>query len=557
MKIAIAQLNPTVGDVSGNIRKLRDTIDGITVNSVDLAVFPELYLCGYPPRDMLNLPWFIDRIENALHSVVKISSTRPDLGILVGTVRHTSIDNRQSTIDNLYNTAILIEGGRILFEQRKQLLPFYDVFDEKRYFTSGERGDVFEYRGEKLGISICEDAWNDPQFEELLHYDRNPIAQLAESGASLLINISASPYHLHKELNRYERYAHHARRWGVPMVFIGQVGASDDLIFDGRSMVFDAKGRRIALLKAYEEEVRIVDTGIAGTNEEYPSIPDMESLRQALALGIKDYMTKTGIRNAFIGLSGGIDSALTACLAVDAIGSDNVSAVTMPSEYSSPGSVADSLKLSENLNIRCDVISITSILAQYKTTLADPFKGKVTDITEENLQARIRGDILMAYSNKFGGIVLNTGNKSETAVGYCTLYGDMCGGLAVISDLPKMMVYELACWYNRDSEIIPEAILNKPPSAELKPGQHDQDTLPPYEILDGILDRFLERHESIEEIVEAGFERDTVEWVVEAVNRSEYKRRQAAPGLRVTTRAFGTGWRMPIAARRSKEIAKN
>ncbi len=547
MKIALAQLNPTVGDIKSNLAELKQTVDGIKPGSADLVVFHELYLCGYPPRDLLSLPWFVDRLESALDEVKNISNKRPDLGIILGTVRRSGIVGGKG----LYNSAVFIQDGKLLFEQHKQLLPTYDVFDESRYFDAGSAYRVFDYKSEKLGISICEDAWNDPDFEEKLSYSHNPIEILASNNASLMINISASPYHLHKDKIRYGRYSHHARKWGVPMFFVSQVGGNDDLIFDGRSLVFDADGRHITLLKPFEEDVRIVDSNQVGSNKEYPSLPDMEALRKALTLGIKDYLAKCGFRNAILGLSGGIDSALTACLAVDAIGRDNVRAITMPSDYSSRGSVDDSLKLAENLGIRCDVIPISNILAQYEVSLKKPFTGLESDVTEENLQARIRGNLLMAYSNKFGGIVLTTGNKSELAVGYCTLYGDMSGGLAVISDLPKMMVYELARWYNREEEIIPQTILSKPPSAELKPGQTDQDTLPPYEILDEILDMYIEQRLSDDDIVEKGFDRETVNWVVKAIDHNEYKRRQAPVGLRVTTKAFGTGWRMPIAMRKT------
>jgi len=547
VKIALAQLNSTVGDIRSNLAILKQTVDGIKTGSADLVVFHELYLCGYPPRDLLSLPWFIDRLESSLDEVKNISNSRPDLGIILGTVRRSGIVGGKG----LYNSAVFIQDGKLIFEQHKQLPPTYDFFDESRYFDAGSANQVFDYKGEKLGISICEDAWNDPDFEEKLFYSHNPIEVLARNNASLMINISASPYHLHKDKIRYGRYSHHARKWGVPMFFIGQVGGSDDLIFDGRSMAFDAEGRHIALLKPFEEDVCIVDSSQVGSEDEYTSLPDMEALRKALTLGIRDYLAKCGFKNAILGLSGGIDSALTACLAVDAIGCENVRAITMPSDYSSRGSVNDSLKLAKNLDIKCDVIPISNILAQYEASLKEPFAGFEPDVTEENLQARIRGNMLMAYSNKFGGIVLATGNKSELAVGYCTLYGDMSGGLAVISDLPKMMVYQLARWYNREEDIIPQTILNKSPSAELKPGQTDQDTLPPYEILDDILDMYLEQRLSEDEIVERGFDRETVNWVVKAIDRSEYKRRQAPLGLRVTTRAFGAGWRMPIAARRA------
>ncbi|NQT35750.1 NAD+ synthase [bacterium] len=547
MRVAIAQLNPIVGDVKGNIAKLRNSLNLIKPGDADLIVFPELYLCGYPPRDLLNLPWFIERLENGLKEVIRISASRTDIGILMGTVRC----NDREMGRGLFNSALLIEAGKLLFETHKRLLPSYDVFDESHYFDTGEESNIFSYRGEKFGISIFEDAWNDPQFEKHVNYDRNPIEDLAKAGASLLINISASPYHLKKEYERFERYSHHSQHWSIPLIYVAQVGANDDLIFDGRSMLIDKKGRLVTRFAAYEEEIRIVDTGQEGSREDYSDMPEMESLRRALVLGISDYVTKSGLGTAIVGLSGGIDSAVTCCLAVDALGNENVRTLTMPSQYSSEGSIRDSIKLAENLSIKCDIIPITDLFKQYLTSLKEPFNGLSPDLTEENIQARIRGNLLMAYSNKFGGLVLTAGNKSEAAVGYCTLYGDMCGGLAPIGDLPKGMVYQLAEWYNRERELIPKVVLSKAPSAELRPDQKDQDTLPPYDVLDGILEMYLENRRSRGEIVDAGFDLKTVEWVIQAVDRSEHKRRQAAPGLRVTSRTFGTGWRLPIASRRT------
>ncbi|NQU06863.1 MAG: NAD+ synthase [Calditrichaeota bacterium] len=550
MKIALAQMNPIVGDVEGNLEKMRNTLKSIEVGSADLLVFPELFLCGYPPNDLLNLPGFIDRLERALDEVSKISIERSDIGILFGTV----IRKDKATGSNkLYNAALLYENGNKLFVQCKQLLPTYDVFDENRYFQESITSRIYKFRGVKLGISICEDAWNDPDFETEQMYETNPIAELARDGAELMINISASPYHLRKEHTRFNRYVNHARKLKTPMVIVGQVGANDELIFDGGSMVIDAHGKVIVQLTSFKEKVQIVDTDIEGTEGNFQSLPDMESLRQALALGIRDYLAKCGFNKAVIGLSGGIDSALTTCLAVDAIGSENVHVITMPSKYSSTGSINDSLDLSRNLGISCDTVPIDAILSEYISALGKSFselkQASNHDVTKENLQARIRGNLLMAYSNRTGAIVLATGNKSELSVGYCTLYGDMCGGLAVISDLPKKLVYELAAWYNRDHEVIPQAILDKPPSAELAPNQKDQDTLPPYDILDGILEMYLENYCSKDEIIKAGYDAETVDWVIKAIDRSEFKRKQAAPGLRVTTKAFGKGWRMPIAAK--------
>ena len=545
MKVAIAQLNPVVGDIENNLRRMRLAVEAMPPGEAELIVFPELYLCGYPPRDLLTLPWFLDQLDRAAEEVRALSSSRPDLGILFGTARR----NGSRAGMGLANAALLFSGGELVAERFKRLLPVYDVFDERRYFDPGESVEVVEFAGEKLGISICEDAWSDPGFETQLLYDENPIETLARAGSTLLINLSASPFHRRKEENRYGRYAHHARRWGLPLVFAAQVGANDELIFDGRSMALDARGRLIAGLNAFEEEVRVVDTAAPGTLDHFPRSPEIESIHKALVLGVRDYMRKCGFSHVVLGLSGGIDSAVVACIAAEALGAENVRAVTMPSRYSSPGSVTDSKLLAERLGIRLDEIPIGPVFDRFREVLAEPFAGREEDITEENLQARIRGTLLMAYANKFGCLVLSTGNKSELAVGYCTLYGDMDGGLAVISDLPKLTVYELARWYNREHELIPEAILTKAPSAELAPDQVDSDSLPPYEVLDPILEAYLERLLSVEEIVEEGYDEATVRRVVRMVDRNEYKRRQAPPGLKVSPKAFGVGRRMPIAAR--------
>ncbi|MDP8207394.1 MAG: NAD+ synthase [Candidatus Electryonea clarkiae] len=545
MKIVLAQLNPTVGDVRNNLAKLITTIENVPVNSADLLVTPELYLCGYPPKDLLSFPWFIDQLSDAVEELKQFSKTRPDIGILVGTVRN----NGRTSGKGLCNSAVLVSEGEIRFARDKQLLPTYDVFDEDRYFDEGDSCEIFEFHNTKLGISICEDAWNDPEFENSLKYDFNPIELLARRGAEVFINLSASPYHLGKESNRYHRFVFHAQKWSKPFIFVGQVGANDDLIFDGLSMAFDAEGRLIKSLPLFKEKSIIINTDLPSENGSLPTISKIDSLRMALVLGIKDYMKKTGFNAAVLGLSGGIDSALVACLAVDALGKENVRCITMPSIYSSSGSVEDSLILAKNLGIRCDRIPIKGIFDCYNDALKESFDGFDDDVTEENLQARIRGTLLMAYSNKFGSILLTTGNKSEMAVGYCTLYGDMNGGLAVISDLPKLMVYELARWYNRNKELIPESILLKASSAELRPDQEDQDTLPPYEQLDDILELYLEEFKSGTEMVNAGHDPQLVQWVTRAVDINEYKRNQAPLGLRVTSKAFGSGRRMPIAGK--------
>ncbi len=547
MRIAVAQINPVVGDVHGNVRRMADALTSIDTSNVDLVVYPELVLSGYPPRDLITFRWFLDLVEDGVEELLELSQDYPNLGILFGTPRR----NGNTRGKGLANAALLIQNGEILLEQHKWLLPTYDVFDELRYFDSGgaDHYHVVEFAGETLGVGICEDAWNDPEFEQTLIYADNPIQYLADHGATLLINITASPYNLHKEVNRFERNGFHARKHGVPFLSVCQVGANDELIFDGRSNLCDREGRLIELLPAFEADVRVVDTAAVNVPEVAEDLPELESLRRALVLGLKDYMRKCGFKHAVIGLSGGIDSALTACIAVDALGAENVRGVTMPSHISSSGSVDDSVQLAKNLGIRCDTVPIAPIFNSFNDALAEPFAGLPPNVTEENLQARIRGTLLMAFSNKTGALLLTTGNKSELAVGYCTLYGDMDGGLAVISDLLKTNVYRLARWYNRDHEIIPDIIITKAPSAELAPDQKDQDTLPEYDILDGILAAFLEEGAGPEEIVARGYDREIVEWVVRTVQINEYKRWQAAPGLRVSQKAFGAGRRMPIAAR--------
>lgn len=544
MKVAIAQLNPVVGDVCGNLAKLKQVLDELPAGSADLLVTPELYLCGYPPRDLMNAGWFLAQIKGALEEIRAFSAQRPDVGLLVG----APYRNGRTSGKNLYNSALLYEKGELRFVQHKQLLPTYDVFDEDRYFDEGVGRGVVEFRGKRLGISICEDGWNDPDFEKTHEYDINPIEMLAREGVDLMINLSASPYHRGKEKERFARFAFHAKKWNVPFVFAGQAGANDELVFDGMSFVVTPEGKTLAQLPTFEEAVRVVDLDAAEPRE-FETVEEIEMVRRALVRGVQDYMGKSGFKRAVIGLSGGIDSAVVAAIAVDALGAENVRGITMPSHFSTSGSVDDSLELAKNLGIQCDRVSIKGLFDTYTSALAPSFNGLKRDVTEENLQARIRGTLLMAYSNKFNAILLTTGNKSELAVGYCTLYGDMNGGLAVISDVPKTTVYELSNWYNKDKTVIPQAIIDKAPSAELAPDQKDQDSLPEYDVLDDILHRYLEEGESTDEIVLAGHSRETAEWVVGTVDRNEYKRKQAAPGLRVTSKAFGTGRRMPIVGR--------
>ena len=556
MRVALAQLNPVVGDVAGNLALLQRTLEQVAAERPDLVVFPELFLTGYPPLDLLERSWFVDRAEQALVRVGEISRSCPDAGILVGAPTRA----RDRTGKPLHNSAVLFVAGREVIRRHKMLLPVYDVFDESRYFGPGTETGLAKLGSETLGISVCEDAWNgtglgtqselsDNSVVSRARYGRNPVAELAKAGATILVTISASPFWAGKEELRYRLISGHAARHGLPYAFVNQVGANDELVFDGRSMVFDAHGEPILVMQPFAEQVAVVDTGGAGSKGGFVPQERVESVYRALVLGVRDYARKCGFRQAVLGLSGGIDSAVACCLAVEALGPDNVLGVTMPSEYSSAGSVEDSRRLAQNLGIRLAEIPISDLHQGYLGALADQFRGRPADEAEENIQARIRGNLLMALSNKFGYLVVATGNKSELAVGYCTLYGDMSGGLAVLADVPKTMVYELARHTNRTRELIPVATIEKPPSAELRPDQTDQDSLPPYEILDEILARYVEDGQSVEQIAAAGLERQTVEQVVGLVRKNEYKRRQAAVGIKVTSKAFGTGRRMPIAAK--------
>lgn len=545
MKVTVAQLNPVIGDINGNLAKIATTLSEVAEDSSDLVVFPELFLVGYPPKDLLEKQWFIEKVKAGVDELVRISKGYPQTGILVGVPSPTD----KNIGRGLYSSAILIHQGQVLLNQHKSLLPTYDVFDEPRYFDPAQEIRTVSFKGETLGISICEDAWNDPELWVRRNYAFDPIAILADKGATLLVNISASPFHVGKEEIRYRIVQSHAKKHKIPFVLVNQVGANDELIFDGRSMCVDRDGKPISVLPPFEEHVQTVDMSLSGTSNLYSPQEKIESLYGALVLGIRDYMAKCGFSKALLGLSGGIDSAVTCCLAKEAVGSENVLGVSMPSPHSSKGSVEDSRKLAKNLGIQFKVIPISAMHSSYLESLEVHFEGRKADITEENIQARIRGNILMALSNKFGYLVLSTGNKSELAVGYCTLYGDMTGGLAVIPDVPKTMVYELARYINRKSEVIPKEIIEKAPSAELKPNQKDQDTLPPYDILDRILYYYLDEGYSMKDILDLDFDPETVKWVIQAVDKNEYKRRQAPPGLKVTTKALGIGRKMPIAAK--------
>ena len=546
MKITLAQLNPTVGDIEGNLTQIKETISRFGEVS-DLIVFPELFITGYPPRDLLEKPIFIEKAQRAVQELARSSSKHPKTGIILGVPTLTG----KNTGKGLYNSAILIHKGHILFMQHKSLLPTYDVFDEARYFDSASEVQIIKFKGSVLGISICEDAWNEPElWPKGRMYPVDPIKELAKKGASIFINISASPFYMGKEELRYSIIRNHAKKHGYPFVYVNLVGGNDELIFDGRSVCVDRDGEPIHFFPSFKEHVQNIDMKTSGNPSLWVPQDKIESVYEAIILGVRDYIRKCSFSKAVIGLSGGIDSAITCCMAKEAIGSENVLGVSMPSPFSSKESLEYAKKLAKNLGIQFKIISISSIYHSYIQSLRKHLGfGKDIDITLENIQARIRGNILMAYSNKFGYLVLSTGNKSELAMGYCTLYGDMTGGLAVISDVPKTMVYKLARFINRKSEVIPYEIIERKPSAELRPNQFDQDTLPPYDILDQILFYYIEEGYTIEEILKLKFNPEMVERIIRTVNRNEYKRRQAPPGLKVTTKAFGVGRRMPIAAK--------
>ncbi|MFP3867696.1 MAG: NAD+ synthase [Desulfobacteraceae bacterium] len=549
MKITLAQLNPVVGEVAGNLHKILDLWHRFSSLS-DLIVFPELFLVGYPPRDLLEKPGLIAAVQSAVQELIGVSTRIPGAAILVGAPWPSGRDLGKP----LYNTALVIYQGKIIFKQHKSLLPTYDVFDETRYFEAAPEVQVCPFKDQKLGISICEDTWYDPGLWSRQLYPSDPIKFLAQKGATLLINIAASPFQVGKEATRYQLLRHHAEQYQLPLIFVNQVGGNDELIFDGRSLVLNRAGEVLSVLAAFQEEVVTIDTAAKGSPRPFVPQEAIVSVYQALVLGTQDYLRKCGFSRAVVGLSGGIDSAITCCLAEQALGEEKVLGVAMPSPYSSPASLADARKLAENLGIEFKVIPISAIYQSYLDTLSPHLPVAEINVALENIQARIRGNILMALSNQYGYLVLSTGNKSELAVGYCTLYGDMSGGLAVLADVPKTMVYELGRYINRGQEIIPAAILTKAPSAELKPDQKDQDTLPPYDLLDQILHYYLTERYSAQDIINLNFDPEVVHWVIDAVDRNEYKRRQAAPGLKVTSKAFGMGRRMPIAAEYNPKI---
>ena len=547
MRIALVQVNTVVGDTDGNAGRILDAVRRAAGQRAELVVFHEMSVSGYPPQDLVERPAFVAQCERALGRIVAESARHPGLGIVVG----APMPSPGQTGKGVANAALLIADGAVLHRQDKLLLPTYDVFDEARYFEPGAAATPVRFGGETLGISICEDAWNDPALFPRQPYRVDPIAMLAQQGATILINISASPFTAGKEAFRAELIRSHARRHRLPFVFVNQTGGNDELVFDGCSLWVDGAGAVRAALPAFQEALQVVDTAAPGAGVAYQPMDEDAGIRRALVLGTRDYFAKCGFSRAVVGLSGGVDSALTLCIAAEALGADNVLAVALPSPYSSRESLEDARALALALGVRLDEVAIGGLMQAYDGALAGVFAGRAPDVTEENIQARIRGNILMAISNKFGHLVLSTGNKSELAVGYCTLYGDMSGGLAVISDVPKTTVYRLCALYNAERSVIPRSIIEKAPSAELRPGQKDSDSLPPYPVLDAILDLHIEEGAGGAEIVARGFDAATVAWVVGAVRRSEYKRKQAAPGLKVTSKAFGAGRRFPIAGRYS------
>ncbi|MGA2231991.1 MAG: NAD+ synthase [Tepidisphaeraceae bacterium] len=547
MRVALAQINPTVGDIAGNIAKSRRFIAQAKERGADLCVFSELSIIGYPPKDLLLKPRFI---EDNLRGLASLAESAVGIDVIAGYAeRNTDPVGRP-----LHNAVALLRDGQVASRHFKTLLPTYDVFDESRYFEpGGAGGELAIIKDVRVGVSICEDLWNDERLIPRRLYHENPIADLDAAGAQVMINSSASPFVEGKHAFRLELFAAQAWKFKKPLVYVNQVGGNDELVFDGNSLVFDATGKVIAQAKDFEEDLLVVDLAATSPATEKVRVPSkgIESIHKALVLGLRDYAGKCGFTSAVVGLSGGIDSALTAAIAVAALGAGKVVGVAMPSRYSSDHSLADAELLARNLGIEYHVIPIAAVHEAFEATLAAAFAGRAVDATEENVQARIRGAILMAFSNKFNHLLLTTGNKSELAVGYCTLYGDMCGGLAVISDLPKTAVWEMARWINETSgrELIPERSISKVPSAELRPNQTDQDSLPPYPILDAILQQYVEEEKSADQIIAGGLDEAVVRRVIQLIDRSEYKRRQAAPGLKVTSRAFGFGRRMPIAQR--------
>ncbi len=539
MKIALAQINTTIGDIEGNGKKIHRAIEKAQLLDADLVVFPEMTTTSYRPRDLLEKESFV---EENLQELEEVAGWSRDIGIVCGYVDR----NHNGTGKRLFNAAAFLHKGRILFRQYKSLLPTYDVFDETRYFEPARQVDVLEFRGIAIGLLICEDVWNDKDLWKRRLYSIDPTDELIRKGARILVNISASPYSMGKRALRQRMLSEIARKHQRSLIYVNQVGGNDELLFDGASFAIDPEGRVVTQCRDFEEDMVVFDSEVLG-GPVHPVSQGEASVFKALVMGTRDYAEKCGFSKAVLGLSGGIDSSLTGVIAVEALGKDNVLGVMMPSPYSSEGSVADAKRLAENLGIDYRMIPIGPIFQVYLDCLREIFKGRKHDVAEENIQARIRGNLLMAISNKFGYLVLNTGCKSEVAVGYCTLYGDMAGGLAVISDVPKTLVYRLTQYVNREKEIIPQEIIEKAPSAELRPNQRDEDSLPPYSVLDRVLKAYVEDDLSPQAIASLGYDLELVKEIIRKVDANEYKRRQAVPGLRVTSKAFGMGRRLPVA----------
>jgi len=548
MRIYIAQINPTVGAIATNTELIRRAYEEGVAAGADIVMAPELAVTGYPPRDLCDRDVFVDA---ALEARDHLAALTGPTALIFGCI----IRNENWCGKPLRNAAIVAHERKILLEQHKMLLPTYDVFDELRYFEPAESVRVIELFGRRIGVSICEDFWFDDEFFGRKYYCQNPVDQLHRQGAEILLNISASPFNAGKRKSRYEIFSRIARRYAAPMVYVNQVGGNDELLFDGSSIVINAQGETIFCAAAFEEQNTFVQLD-GSPCESVLSLAKDEEIGLALILGLRDYIRKCGFRDVVIGLSGGIDSAVTAAIAVEALGKEHVTGIAMPSPFSSQGSVDDARALAENLGIAFHIIPIGDVYAPYETAFAQLFGEETFDTANENVQARIRGNLLMAFSNRTGAMVVNTGNKSELAVGYCTLYGDMCGGLALLGDVYKTMVYRVARWLNRSHAVIPESSIVKPPSAELRPNQTDQDSLPPYEVLDEVLKLYIEEWKEVDEIVAAGFERALVERVLKLVDTNEFKRRQAAPTIRVSSKAFGSGRQMPIAQRWRRDPAR-
>jgi len=535
MKIAIAQLNPTVGDIDGNVEKIIKNIKKAKSEKADLVLFPELSVTGYPPKDLLYKSQFLKDNKTALE---KIIVNTQDIHAILGFVDYENSKQNDGR-EKKYNAAAFIGDKKLIGIQHKTLIPTYDVFDESRYFSPAEDYHIFELNGIKIGVQICEDLWDD-------NYDIK-VTEILAKDADLIVNISASPFEYGKRFVRKQLLSKKARKYNVPMIYVNQVGGQDDLVFDGESMIINSNGDLVAISKKFEEDFLVFDLDEINSAKKIsmPYYSEIQEIHDALVLGVKDYLTKNVTGKAVIGISGGIDSAVTTAIAVEALGKGNVVGLLMPSEYSSEGSIKDGKELCRNLGIVHEIIPISAMFNSYKKSLGEVFKGIEEDVTEENIQARIRGNMLMAYSNKFGHLVLSTGNKSEMAVGYCTLYGDMSGGFSILSDVLKTKVYELAKYINWSSIIIPKDTITKAPSAELKPDQVDQDSLPEYEILDGILEMYIEKGKDKKDIIKK-YRKEDVDWVLDRVDKVEYKRRQAPPGIKITEKAFGTGRQMPI-----------